>query len=108
MTQYTIRRIPDSVDREIRSIAHRRGKSINVVVLDLLKRALGTGEDAVEFHDLDDLAGTWVPDPECEAALADQRRVDSDLLLHREPGGRAGGSPGEKQRLPDGPPGADF
>jgi hypothetical protein len=37
-----------------------------------------TGEEIV-YHDLDDLAGTWVDDPEFDKAIEEQHKVDPEL-----------------------------
>ena len=75
--QYTIRRIPDSVDRALREAAARRGLSLNEAAIDALARGLGVEE---QMHDdLDDLIGTWKDDPSFDEAIADQDRIDPDL-----------------------------
>ena len=79
MQQYTIRNVPAPVDRELREIARRRGMSLNDAALDAIRRGLGMGEIDVEYHDLDDLIGTWKDDPEFDQAVSDQDRVDPDL-----------------------------
>ncbi len=77
--QYTIRNIPQDVDRALRRRAREEGKSLNEVAVDALRRALGLTEEPVSQRDLKDVRGTWVDDPEIDAALADQRRIDPDL-----------------------------
>ncbi len=79
MAQYTIRNVPESIDRTLREEARRRGKSLNEVALEVLRRGLGLGGDAPSYHDLDDLAGSWVADPEFDRALEEQDRIDPDL-----------------------------
>jgi len=77
--QYTLRNIPPAVDRALRALARREGKSLNEVALRALARALGADETPVRHRALDDLAGTWRADPEFEAALAALHRVDESL-----------------------------
>lgn len=77
--QYTIRGVPERLDQRLRRLAEEEGKSLNAVLIRLLERGLGIGEEEVRHHDLDDLIGSWVSDPECEAALEDQRRIDPEL-----------------------------
>lgn len=63
----------------MRALAKRQEKSLNQAVLDLLARALGLGEEAIRYRDLDDLAGTWREDPELDEAIADQHAIDEEL-----------------------------
>jgi hypothetical protein len=44
-----------------------------------LAAAVGLAEVTVRQRDLSDLVGSWIADPELDAALADQRRIDEDL-----------------------------
>ena len=77
--QLTIRRVPERVKRLLQELAKREEKSLNQVSLEVLERGLGlTGEEIV-YHDLDDLAGTWVDDPEFDKAIEEQHRVDPEL-----------------------------
>ncbi len=68
-----------ALDRE----AERRGQSLNKTVLALLAERLGLADQtsAVEYEDLDELAGTWTKAEASrfEAALHAQRQVDAKL-----------------------------
>jgi hypothetical protein len=77
--QYTLRNIPPALDRALRTLARREGKSLNEVALRALARAVGLGDDPVRHRDLGDLAGTWQEDPEFDAALRDQDQIDETL-----------------------------
>jgi len=77
--QYTLRDVPEAVDRELRSRAARERQSINSVALRVLAVGLGLGDKPTCFRDLDSLAGTWVEDPGFDAALRDMDTVDKDL-----------------------------
>jgi len=77
--QYTIRGVPLEVDCKLRQRAKSEGKSLNDVALEVLKEAAGLENGKRVYHDLDHLIGTWVEDPEFDAALADQRRIDENL-----------------------------
>jgi hypothetical protein len=79
LSQYTIRNVPEGVDRELREWAKRRGVSLNEAAIEALKRGLGITGGGPEFHDLDDLIGTWKADQKCDRALADQDRIEPDL-----------------------------
>ena len=77
--QYTIRDVPPEVDGGLRSLAVREGGSLNETLIRSLSRGLGLADAPTRFDDLDDLAGTWVEDPEFDRAVADMRRVDEGL-----------------------------
>jgi hypothetical protein len=77
--QYTIRGITRPIDDKIRERAARDGKSLNETVLEVLKSGLGIGDSQVRYNDLDDLAGTWVSDPEFDRVIEEMDRVDPDL-----------------------------
>ena len=79
MAQYTIRKVPASVDRMLRERARTEGKSLNEAAIEALQAGLGLSEESVEFDDLDDLIGTWQHDPDTDQALADQDVVDPEL-----------------------------
>ncbi|MBI4545256.1 MAG: hypothetical protein HY703_08680 [Gemmatimonadetes bacterium] len=77
--QYTLRNIPTAVDRALRALARREGKSLNEVAIRALARAVGLAEQPMRHRDLRDLAGTWHEDPEFDAALAEHDRIDASL-----------------------------
>ncbi len=77
--QYTIRGIAERVDTRIRERAAREGKSLNETVLEVLKAGLGITGSGERYADLDDLAGTWVDDPEFDRAIQEMDRVDPEL-----------------------------
>jgi hypothetical protein len=74
--QHTIRGVPADWDRLARQAAKRDGKSLNAELLDALRKGLGVGGEARRFSDLDELAGTWVEDPEFDRAIAEMDQVD--------------------------------
>ncbi|OGV87278.1 MAG: hypothetical protein A3K19_13270 [Lentisphaerae bacterium RIFOXYB12_FULL_65_16] len=77
--QYTIRGVPERLDELVRDQAHRDGQSLNTALVEALKRGLGVTAEAQRYDDLDDLAGTWVDDPEFDKAIRDLDRVDVRL-----------------------------
>mgnify|MGYP001038367150 CR=1 FL=1 len=77
--QYTLRRIPQHVDQELRRRARAQGQSLNAAAVSALERGLGLGERPVRHHDLDDLAGTWVDDPAFDEAMRQLDRIDAEL-----------------------------
>jgi len=77
--QYTIRGVPARVGARLRERARVEGRSLNSVAVDALARGLGVGDVEVRYTDLDDLAGTWVPDPEFDRVVAEMDRVDEEM-----------------------------
>lgn len=76
--QYTIRNVPDHVDRVLRHRAKATRKSFNQVALEALVAGVG---ESVPRRDLSGIAGTLPPD---EAALLEeeirrQHQIDPDL-----------------------------
>lgn len=78
MSQYTIRNVPESIDRELRRCAKRSGKSLNAAVIEAIKRGLGATDADQTYDDLDDLIGTWQHDRAFDQAIEDQDTVDVD------------------------------
>ena len=77
--QYTVRNVPAEVDRALRRRARREGKSLNEITVQALQEAAGLAAIVVKKRSLSDLVGTWLKDPEFDAAIADQRRIDPEL-----------------------------
>jgi len=77
--QYTIRKVPNSLDAALRRRAHEQGKSLNEVAIEALARGAGVGEERCRQRDLRDIAGTWLTDRAFERALAAQDTVDKEL-----------------------------
>lgn len=75
---YTIRGVPKEVDATLRSQAERRGISLNQLLVGGL-REISQLEAPREHRSLDFLRGNWREDPEFDAAMAEQRRIDPDL-----------------------------
>ena len=77
--QYTLRGIPEALDKAIRRRAQAEGKSLNEVTLEALADGLGFGKESVVYRDLSDIVGTWKREASVEAALAAQDVVDEAL-----------------------------
>lgn len=77
--QYTLRNVPEQLDREIREEARETGKSINQVVLGRLLQAFGLTSKPPRHRDLGEFAGSWIEDPVVDDALDAQRAIDHDL-----------------------------
>ena len=76
--QYTVRSIPDAIDRAVPHRVRREGKSINAVVIEALARGLDLEAGPAGYRDLDHLIGTWEEDSAFDLAVADFERVDDD------------------------------
>jgi len=71
-----VRNVPRKADEALRRRAEELEVSLNeVLVQALLKEA---GGEARLHHDLDDFAGSWQEDPEFDAIIAEQDRVDEE------------------------------
>ena len=77
--QYTIRKVPNSLDAALRRRAREQGKSLNEVALEALARGAGVSGERDRRRDLRDIAGTWQRDRAFDLALAAQDTVDSEL-----------------------------
>jgi len=77
--QYTLRGIPKRVDSALRRKARQEGLSLNKAAVRALARGLGLADEQTVYHDLDDLAGTWVEDPAFDQAVSEMDTVDPDL-----------------------------
>ena len=77
--QYTIRSVPDRIDRELRRRARAEEKSLNTVILEALERAIGLQSEPIKYTDLDFLIGSWEEDPEFDAAISDFERIDESI-----------------------------
>jgi hypothetical protein len=85
MKAVTLRNLPPELDRTIRERAKKKGVSVNKVVIGLLQDHLGESERKTvrQYHDLDELAGSWSKE-EAEAfeqALAKLRGVDLEMRM---------------------------
>jgi hypothetical protein len=73
--RYTVRGIPQEVDRALRRKAAQRKLSLNqIIVEELTVGATGLRKRA-DFHDI---AGQWTPDPAFDEIIDAQRQIDPD------------------------------
>ena len=73
--QYTIRGVPDEIDRVLRKKAALRKQSLNQVILNELRvGTIGVQQRA----DFSDVVGRWTPDPGFDEIVAAQRQIDPD------------------------------
>ena len=76
--QYTIRAVPEEIDRALRQRARREARSLNAVVIDALARGLALDAEPARHTDLDHLIGTWQDDPDFDRAVAEFERIDEE------------------------------
>jgi len=77
--QYTLRKIPNSLDTALRQRAREQGKGLNEVTLEALARGAGVSGERGRQRDLRDIAGTWKSDRAFDRALAAQDTIDAEL-----------------------------
>ena len=84
--QYTIRSIPEPVDRALKLRAQKTGKSFNYTVVEALERATNTKSVKNTYTDLDKFIGIGIADQESfdksmEWLNSLPNDLDSDLAL---------------------------
>ena len=77
--QYTIRQVPEHIDRSLRQKSKQAHQSLNEAAITALSKGLGLADAPPRYHDLDALAGTWQEDAAFDAAIAAQDQVDARL-----------------------------
>ena len=84
--QYTVRGIPEHIDRLIRSQAKEHSMSLNSFLVKMLTDALSLFAETpdsigkkIEFTDLDNLIGTWIEDPKFDEAICMQSQIDKEI-----------------------------
>ena len=77
--QYTIRSVPEQIDRELRRKAAAEQKSLNAVILEALEREFGSPNGTTEHNDLDFLIGSWEDDPAFDKAVSDFGQVEQGM-----------------------------
>lgn len=81
MNQFTLRNVPEELERKIRREARQRKTSINKTVKELLGEILGVGASRGKKRDLSDFAGSWSEEEarEFEKATELFNRIDEEL-----------------------------
>ncbi len=59
MNTITVRGIDNEVSRALKEKAKKERTSVNSIILEVIKEALGLKKRKTIYHDLDHLAGTW-------------------------------------------------
>jgi plasmid stability protein len=76
--KYTLRNVPEEVDRALRARAERLGKSLNEVVILALSESTGHTVESRPRRDLADIIGAVPADPGLNDALNDQREPEGE------------------------------
>ena len=84
MKTITIRGIDDSVAERLRRTAKEAGKSVNQLLVDLIRREVGLEKQKMfttEYTDLDHLFGKWseVEFQEIQGRIDSERTIDGEL-----------------------------
>ena len=77
--QYTIRKVPNTLDTVLRRWAREQGKSLNEVAIEAMARGAGLTGRTVRQRDLQDIAGTWREDDAFDRARAAHEVIDAEL-----------------------------
>ena len=83
MKTLSIRGVDEDLARHVKIAAKKEGKSVNNFVLDTLRKQFGVGKEkrfSREWHDLDNLFGTW----SAEEYAAIQGRIDAQRQIDEE------------------------
>jgi len=84
MKAITIRGIDPELDKKLKLISSNQGKSINRLILEMIRKSLGlekTKKYTKEYDDLDDLFGSWT-DGELDiisSKINQERQIDPEL-----------------------------
>jgi hypothetical protein len=84
MKTITIRGIDEPLDQALKAVAEQESRSVNQLVLDVLRERFGLAKAArhsARHHDLDQLFGRWTAEEyrEIQEAVEAQRKVDPEL-----------------------------
>ena len=71
--------VPTEVVETLMRRAAEEGKSVSAVALEALIKGLRRAVPVVRKRDLSRFSGTWIEDPEVDAALQTFREIDEDL-----------------------------
>lgn len=78
--QYTIRNVPENVDRYFRKLSEITGKSLNQVIVDELSNSAGQGNSSESLADsLSWFIGSSTIDDETVKFLDDEDRIQKEL-----------------------------
>jgi predicted nucleic acid-binding protein len=85
MKRLTLRGIGEDLNEELQQRAENWSCSLNAAILRILREATGQAKSKFrpEYHDLDDLAGSWTAEDkkEFEKVIEPLSRIDKDLWI---------------------------
>ena len=76
--QYTIRKVPEALDRKIRAVAKKGPKSLNTLIIETLEKQFLYPKASPKHTDLNRFSGLWVDDPEFDQAIAAFDEIDEN------------------------------
>ncbi len=77
--QYTVRNVPRRADGALRARASELRVSLNHLLREALLKEAGMAlAEGHVYHDLDAFVGSWQEDPEFDAIIAEQDRIDPE------------------------------
>ncbi len=84
MKAVTIRGVEPEISEMLKQIAKKQGKSVNYLMLELIKNGLGLQKEkkfSRQYDDLDDLFGRWDDDEfkNITNSVTSQRQIDPEL-----------------------------
>lgn len=84
MKSITIRGIDEALERALKAVAAQESRSVNQLVLDVLRERFGLAKAArhsARYHDLDPLFGRWSAEEyrKIQEAVDAQRKLDPEL-----------------------------
>jgi hypothetical protein len=84
MKNITIRGIDEALDQALKTAADKESRSINGLVLEVLRERFGLSKGARHtrrHHDLDDLFGRWSEEEyqRVQDMVSEQRKVDPEI-----------------------------
>lgn len=84
MKAVTIRGVEPEVVEKLKIVAKKQGKSVNYIILELIKTGLGLKKEKKflrQYDDLDDLFGRWNDDEfkKINDSITTQRKIDPEL-----------------------------
>ena len=57
----------------------RKTYTVGKVAVEALQAGLSVNGQPIKYRDLSDIAGTWVEDPEFDAAIREHDRIDPEM-----------------------------
>lgn len=84
MKAITLRGIDPETSEKLKQAASRQGKSTNRLILDIIRKELGLGEEqkySRKYSDLDDLFGRWSEEEfrKISDKISRERQIDPEL-----------------------------